>query len=161
MLANDMFQADYIRMSIEDGSTVSRDELSSRAAGMFSEAATSLFLMRSINRFEVEEAHDVHGYYSLTGNHLPKTIGGKAVNGLVVHLQAYPGLSSESQLVFMGRFMDAEQLALLRKQEGIGLGNEHLAVVGNIRRDGPLQDQLPWHAASLVDLIEEGLTDRS
>jgi hypothetical protein len=71
---------------------------------------------RIIDGCEIHQGHDIHAYYQLL-------IGNQAL-----HVQAYPGMSNENEMMIMARVMDRNQIAPARKQ-GASIGNEHSAVV--------------------------------
>lgn len=139
----------------------SRETLSKRAFGVLAATGVNLSEYERIrlDAMQVVEAHDVHGYYSLSGRGIPERIGGAAVSGVILHVQVYPGMSDNESMEFMARFMDKRQFVADRAQQNnTSLGNER-AVIAPLLEGRPLADSLPWSARSLTDLIVEGLAN--
>lgn len=68
---------------------------------------------RKSHTFEIVQAHDVHAFVQLPEN-------------LVIHMQGYPGLSSDSQMYVSARLRDYSKM-MRERLSGTPAGNEHSA----------------------------------
>ena len=90
----------------------------------------------------VHVSHDVHGFYRF-----------KQQQDLVVHLQAYPGLSNKAVVMLTGRIMSYERMMAIRSRDcAPSKGNEHEAVVSDMN-GLPSGSRHDWDAQQIVDLI--------
>ncbi len=107
-------------------------------------ASSELHLIRSA---ELVTTHDVHAFYHLHQNVHPRAI---SIGGMVLHVQAYPGLSDEEGMQFSARYMDLEARDAARR-DGATVGNEHQAVVGM----AATPDRVIWDPVQLATLLHQ------
>ena len=62
--------------------------------------------------------HDIHAFYNLASD-----------PSQVIHVQGYPGLSSENQARVWARLMDDNRREEIRKAGSASIGNEHEATI--------------------------------
>ncbi len=89
---------------------------------------------------EIHIAHDIHAFYRLTAD-----------RSKVVHVQAYPGMSSENEMKIMARMMNYDVMMEIRENSRTSIGNEHSAVTVRFRA-GLLID-IPYEAKALEELL--------
>ena len=104
-----------------------RGTLSHRIRGIFEAVGKEYIASALLERVEVHEGHDVHLYLYLKKD--PNKDPAK-----VIHVQAYPGLSSDSELCYMARWMDGEILARIRAEGSCSIGNEHEAATTYVQQ---------------------------
>ncbi|RLJ01572.1 MAG: hypothetical protein DRP11_04175 [Candidatus Aenigmatarchaeota archaeon] len=65
----------------------------------------------------LHEDRDIHAFFRLNEDPIK-----------MIHLQGYPSLSSEQEVMLFARLMDYRKIREIRKK-GISIGNEHEAVI--------------------------------
>jgi hypothetical protein len=93
-----------------------------------------------VDALEISRGHDVHAFYFLAD---------KQSNQRVLHIQGYPGFSTNEHMTVTARFMNQEKLFKLRR-EGASIGNEHEATERWLV-DTPTK--VPYGARELTDLL--------
>ena len=76
------------------------------------------YRQNGIAQYDLHPHHDIHAYYEF--NH---------ERGKAVHVQAYPGLSTENEFLIYARLLDYEKV-LQERANGTSVGNEHKASLG-------------------------------
>ena len=72
---------------------------------------------RDLASMSIHQGHDVHAFYTL--NHDPSQ---------VIHVQGYPGMSTEQEMRVYARMMDSDRMEAARASGSVSIGNEHEAV---------------------------------
>ena len=85
-----------------------------------------------IESMEIAQGHDIHAFYRK--------------RNLVVHIQAYPGFSTSSEMIVTGRRMQYDKMLELRAR-GASPGNEHEAAAGQSFG----QTRVPYDSSALMD----------
>ena len=96
---------------------------------------------RRVAELEIHQDRDVHAFYRLTAD-----------RSKVVHVQAYPGMSSEEQMCVMARMKDYDRMMAIRAAEpGVSIGNEHEAVTATFCNGDT--EEIPYEARALEELL--------
>lgn len=106
----------------------------------------SNFVERMVASFDIHVSRDIHGFYRL----LEKP-------NRLVHVQAYPGISSRELMVVRASLMDYGEMIELRRK-GIEIGNEHDATKRILRNFG-LGVQVPYDAQVLEEMLAESVPE--
>ena len=118
-----------------------------RISSLFSSFGSVLLGEGRISELEVYQKHDVHAFYRLASN--PDE---------VVHVQGYPGMSTNRQATILARVMDYDKMQEVRRRglkNGARLiGNEHEAV---LRQDS--QTEIAYQENSLSAVLNLLSTD--
>ncbi len=113
---------------------------------LLGKVGSELLITGQISGMELHLDHDVHSFFR-----------SNADPHQVLHLQAYPGLSSPDELCLAIREMDYEKLIDIRaqapKRGGPSIGNEHKAVVRTVFN----QVSIPHSAEYLINLLSNKL----
>lgn len=111
-----------------------------RISSLFSSFGGVLLGEGVVSEVEVYQKHDVHAFYRLASN--PNE---------VIHVQGYPGGSTDTKTLVLTRVMDYEKMHAVRQRaqsQGFDLiGNEHEAVV---RQDTQTQMEYKQNALSAI-----------
>ncbi len=100
-----------------------------------------------VSSFEIFKEHDIHAFYRLSRD-----------QDRVVHVQGYPGMSTESEARVFARLMDYNKMMEIRRAGGVSIGNEHLAVV----QDFPNFEfavEVPYDPRVLRGMLEENVPE--
>lgn len=102
---------------------------------------------RNIVTYEINQGHDIHAFYRLPRN----------VENLV-HVQGYPGMSTERGARVYARVMDYNKTMAIRKAGGVSIGNEHKAVVKQFPnfKCGVV---IPYEAKILEEMLGENISE--
>ncbi len=103
-----------------------------------------------IASLELNQGHDVHAFYWL----IPYEC--KPIK--VVHVQGYPGMSTDDKARVFARLMDLNKMLEIRCKEGVSIGNEHDAVIK------PFPDffggiYIPYDAKVLEEMLAENVPE--
>lgn len=96
---------------------------------------------------EVHQGHDVHAFYRLSQN-----------PARVIHVQGYPGMSSDERARVWARMMDYDNMIAIRRNGGISIGNEHKATVQEFP-NFEIGIMLPYNSKVLEDKLAENVED--
>jgi hypothetical protein len=97
---------------------------------------------RRVAELDLHQDNDLHAFYRLTTD-----------PSKVLHVQTYPGLSTDEIMVVRPRMMDYDRMMAIRAAEpGVSVGNEHEAVTATFCNGDA--EEIPYSAQSLMDLIE-------
>ena len=96
------------------------------------------FEERRLAGYELHCGRDIH-FYTVFGD-----------PAKVLHIQAYPGLSTADEAYIAARLMDYERLTNLRRNSDVPLGNEHAAVTEVLRIS-----EIPYDSRILEQLLGE------
>ena len=110
-----------------------RESLAERAEDFLDALARQFEKSGFSGEAETVVAQDVHGFFRLADK-----------PSVVLHIQLYPGLSSDRELFIAARFMNREQMLELRVKEDCSPGNEHDAVIGGIEDFPRSGKMIPW-----------------
>src|SRR3989344_3688555 len=94
-----------------------REGCQERIRALFQEVGDH-YLQRGVATLDLHLLHDVHAFYTLTQDPFR-----------VVHVQGYPGMSSEQEARVFARMMDSRLLLLIRISKEASIGNEHEATI--------------------------------
>ncbi len=72
--------------------------------------------VKGLAELDLHQAHDIHAFYRLIED-----------NSKVIHVQGYPGMSSEQEAHIFARLMDYDKLKECRRK-GALLGNENAVI---------------------------------
>ena len=132
-----------------------REQCSLRAADLLTELGSLMMADATVSSLLVSVQHDVHGYYGLRNpQETPESstrIFGNSRQ--VLHVQAYPGMSSEGQTCVVARIMDAGRLDEIHTDNDKYNGNEHQAVTEQLID----QTYIPWDAGMLRTALENAM----
>ncbi len=101
---------------------------------------------REVAVYKIHQGHDVHAFYRV----LPR------ITREVVHVQGYPGMSTESEARVFARLMNYDKMMEIRKVGGFSIGNEHDAVIKQFPnfREGVM---IPYDAKVLEEMLGENV----
>ncbi len=119
----------------------SRQERTVELRSILKDVGDSWPIVPRLLRTELHTEHDVHAYYYFTG-----------VGKCVLHIQAYPGMSTDTEAVTTARMMDGDRLAMARAR-GVRIGNEHEAVIGTVYE----QTKTGYHTDEIIGLVGKNL----
>ena len=100
-----------------------------------------------VSTTEYHSSHDVHAFYTLAAD-----------PSRVIHVQGYPGLSSENRARVRARMMDYEMMMALKDTGDVSVGNEHEAVVQEFPNFGHGVDIL-YNPKVLEDMLEANVPE--
>ncbi len=72
--------------------------------------------VKGIAELDIHQSHDVHAFYRLIKN-----------KSKVIHVQGYPGMSSEQEAHVYARLMDYDKM-MESRTKGCSIGNEHAVI---------------------------------
>ena len=102
---------------------------------------------RGLAEFELHHDHDVHAFYRLTSD-----------SSRVIHVQGYPGMSSETEARVWAREMNYFDMKDLRVDPKISIGNEHDAVTRNFP-NFEIGVQIPYDPRVLEEMLGENIPE--
>lgn len=105
------------------------------------------YLQKGIAEFEIREAHDVHAYYRLTKD-----------PSKVIHVQGYPGMSSDEEARVWARLMDYNKMMEIRQRSHTFIGNEHEATIRQLP-NFLLGISIPYDPSVLEAKLEESVPE--
>ncbi|PIN76144.1 hypothetical protein COV18_00835 [Candidatus Woesearchaeota archaeon CG10_big_fil_rev_8_21_14_0_10_37_12] len=91
---------------------------------------------------EIHKGHDVHAFYRLSER-----------AERVIHVQAYPGLSTDSELLIATQILSHGRMMSLRAAGKCSIGNEHDAVIKNQRQTSNMR--VPYAVEELETKLAE------
>jgi hypothetical protein len=74
-----------------------------------------------IGSTQIHQTHDIHAYCDLK------------LDDQVLHVQGYPGMSNEHEMMIVARVMDGKLLDEIRRDKKFSIGNEHEAIIRGFR----------------------------
>ncbi|MBP7708549.1 hypothetical protein KA107_02595 [Candidatus Pacearchaeota archaeon] len=104
-------------------------------------------VMGRTDRYEIVNAHDVHGYYRFDAD-----------ASKILHVQAYPGMSTPQAGRFFARMMDYRGM-LQERLGGVSPGNEHRAVITPFPNFHAGVEVQNYSLEKLEELLEENLAE--
>lgn len=102
---------------------------------------------RGVAELELHQGHDVHAFYRLTAD-----------PSRAIHVQGYPGMSSEEKMKVAARLMDHAGMMEIRLKGTVSVGNEHEATVERFS-NFELGIDIPYDAEVLEDILAENLPE--
>jgi hypothetical protein len=109
-----------------------------------------VFAMQNIVKSEVVEGgHDIHAFYRLVKD-----------PSKVIHVQGYPGMSTEKNCMVSARLMDYNMMMKIRESGRVSIGNEHTAVIGVFQNfNYGTGIMIPYEKDVLEDLLAENVPE--
>lgn len=97
-----------------------------------------------VSGFEITQDHDVHGFYRLSKN-----------PDKVIHIQAYPGLSSQKEMCISVRLREYDIMLQERIEGIVPVGNEHKANIPDhfLNMQGGIK--LPYSIKEIQEALEK------
>ena len=118
-----------------------KQDLTNKLIVLFNEVGIDYMQRLRIYGFGVYRGHDVHAFFGIHRG-----------QDQVIHVQGYPGFSTEREGVVLARLMDYHRMMELR-MGGCPIGNEHVAVI----QDLISQTKIPYNPRVLEDMLGENL----
>lgn len=107
------------------------------------------FAAQKLVEYELIEGHDIHAFYRLCKN-----------PSKVIHVQGYPGIGDEKEIMISARMMDYNEMIRIRESGRVSPGNEHLAVIGIFPNfNSSMGIMIPYDANILEDLLAENVPE--
>ena len=100
---------------------------------------------RGAAELNLHQGHDVHAFYRISKD-----------PSKVIHVQGYPGMSSEEKARVWARLMDYNKMMALRERPGISDGNEHEATVQTFPNFGN-GIEIPYDSKVLEEKLAENV----
>lgn len=127
-----------------------REQLREKITQLFTEVGEH-YKSKGTAELDLHQGHDVHAFYRLAQDQQK-----------VVHVQGYPGFSTEEQTRVFARLMDYDTMVALRESGTIftgiehdagtiSIGNEHDAVIRQLM----LPTDIPYDSSVLVAKLEQ------
>lgn len=117
-----------------------RENYRRKITALFTEVGVH-FQERGVATPVLHQEHDVHAFYRLSKD-----------ASRVVHVQGYPGLSSEQQAVVLARLIDYSRMLAIRTR-GDSIGKEHEAVIQTLIS----QTGMPYDPRVLEERLAENV----
>ena len=76
------------------------------------------YVEKGLASLEIRQGHDMHAFYRLSQE-----------PSKVIHVQGYPGLSSNEEARVAARIIDYDRMMEIRENEWASVGNEHEATI--------------------------------
>jgi hypothetical protein len=112
---------------------------------LIGEAGLNLAASGQVSNIEIHaDKHDIHGYYTLAQR-----------QETIIHVQGYPGLSTQETARVWSRAMDAREIQRLREVGNL-IGNEHSAQIKDFPNFGIGVD-IPYNPHLLGDMIKSNI----
>jgi len=123
-----------------------RDEITPREKirDLFSAVGANLE-SKGVASFELHELHDTHAFYRLTSD-----------SDKVIHVQGYPGMSSEEKTRVWSRLFDYEKMMEIRTSGEVSIGNEHAASIQQFPKFESGVD-IPYDSEILEGMLAENV----
>ena len=113
---------------------------------LFSEVGTD-YSEKGIAVFGLHTRHDIHAFYRFLRE-----------PNKVVHLQGYPGMSSEQEARVWARLMDYNKMMEIRRNCGVSIGNEHDATIQRFP-NFEIGVMIPYSSKVLEDMLGENCSE--
>jgi len=126
-----------------DTKTITRD----RITRVF-EQVRDHYKDRGVAVMEIIQGHDVQAFYRLSQD-----------PSRVVHVQGYPGMSTDKEMRVWARLMDYNKMMELRRDPQISPGNEHEAQIQPFPNFGMDNLWIPYDSLVLEEKLEENLPE--
>jgi hypothetical protein len=97
----------------------------------------------------IYDKHDLHAYFYFSDIN-----DSGQFKDYAIHLQAYPGMSSDTEGYFFARLMDAQKIEKIRKNDTSLIGNEHEAVVERFKYFNGVE-KIPYDAGLVEKILHE------
>ena len=134
-----VFEDHFIQYAAERG-------LSAAGGSMFLETLGEALENTGIVReTEVYDGHDIHAFFSLA-----------ARPDAVLHVQVYPGMSTDEEIHVFARIMDRSAMLAIREDSRVSIGNEHGAVI-DILPSFDCGVKFPWSISAVQDSVTADL----
>ena len=105
------------------------------------------YLGRGSAELNLYQDNDVHAFYRLTAD-----------PSKVVHVQGYPGMSSEEKMHVWARLVNYDLMRVIRENSSASPGNEHSAVIKQFE-NFELGIEIPYKARALEELLEKNVPE--
>ena len=103
---------------------------------------------KGVADLDLHQGHDIHAFYRLCKD-LSK----------VIHVQGYPGLSSDEKTHIWARLMDHDRMIAIRAGDERSIGNEHDATIQNFENFGFSGTDIPYDAKVLEERLAENVPE--
>src|SRR3989338_812518 len=122
-----------------------------KITGLLTEVGEN-YKKREVAVYRIYQGHDVHAFYRV----LPRQ------TKEVVHVQGYPGMSTNSEMRVFARLMNYDRIMEIRKSGTVSIGNEHNAVIKQFANFGNgLGVTIPYDPNILEAMICENVPQLS
>ncbi|MBW2982289.1 hypothetical protein KY343_05400 [Candidatus Woesearchaeota archaeon] len=123
-----------------------REENRTRITAVLAEVGYRYEELRSVAVLEMYQGHDVHAFYILTSD-----------PSRVVHVQAYPEMSSDRKMSLMARLINYNMMMVIRENSSASPGNEHAAVIERFEEGKVVE--IPYDVKTLELLLEKNVPE--
>ena len=145
------------REAVDETKAETRKKMREKITNLFEEVGNHYRGLGIV--LELHQEHDVQAFYHLWTRESEDYRGTLRT----IHIQGYPGFSSENTTHLWARLMDFEKIIAIRKESRISIiGNEHEAVIqhfSNFEPDGNYGIEIPYDAKVLEDMLAENLPE--
>jgi len=93
--------------------------------------------------------HDLHAYF-----YFSEISDSGQFKDYALHLQAYPGMSSQDKGYFFARLMDAQKIEEIRMKGTASIGNEHEAVIQDFK-DFSCGKNISYNSQEIEEILRE------
>ncbi|MCK4588948.1 MAG: hypothetical protein KAT77_00770 [Nanoarchaeota archaeon] len=129
-----------------DAAERSKENCRDKIKGIFEEVGVH-YQERGLVELDLRQDQDVHAFFRLTGD-----------PSKAIHVQGYPGISSDEQMRVWARLMDYDKMMEIRSRGTVSPGNEHEATIQgfpNLEHD----TFIPYDSKVLEGMLAENVPE--
>jgi len=124
----------------------SREGYRGRISALLNEVGNH-YQKRGVAELYLHQGHDIHAFYRLS--HDPTK---------VIHVQVYPGMSTEDGAIVYARMMDYDRMMEIRSSGIVSVGNEHEATI-QVFPNFKIGMMIPYDSKVLEDILAENVPE--